>query len=162
MAVLRRQVSRPRLEPKDRLVPAALSGLLSRELFRVRIVTPGRLRWHRQLVARHWTYPPNTEPAVGRQRISAAIRDLVVRYAGKPDLGHRRVHGELVGLGYRVAPATVWNILHKAGLDPAPRLIFRERQLVRVVAEYENPCVTSTGSCSITAWTCRRPTSRPP
>ena len=53
-------------------------------------------------------------------------------------MGHPRVHGELVGLGYRVAPATVWNILHKAGLDPAPLLIFRERQLVRVVAEYEN------------------------
>jgi hypothetical protein len=29
--------------------------------------------------------------------------------------------GELVGLGYRVVPSTVWNILHKAELDPAPR-----------------------------------------
>ena len=35
--------------------------------------------------------------------------------------GHRRVHGELVGLGYQVAPSTVWKILHQAGVDPAPR-----------------------------------------
>jgi hypothetical protein len=89
VAVLRRQACRPRLEPKDRLVLAALCGLLSRELLRVRIVTLGTLlRWHRHLVARRWTYPPNTKPAVGRPRIAAAIRDLVISVsAGQPDLG---------------------------------------------------------------------------
>ena len=34
--------------------------------------------------------------------------------------GYRRIHGELAGLGIRIAPSTVWETLKKAGLDPAP------------------------------------------
>jgi hypothetical protein len=36
-----------------------------------------------------------------------------------PTWGYRRIHGELVGVGYRVAPSTVWAILKDAGIDPA-------------------------------------------
>jgi hypothetical protein len=35
--------------------------------------------------------------------------------------GYRRIHGELTKLGLAVAPSTVWEILHTAGIDPAPR-----------------------------------------
>jgi len=40
---------------------------------------------------------------------------------GEPELGYRRIHGELTGLGFKVCPATVWNILNAAGVDPSPR-----------------------------------------
>jgi hypothetical protein len=41
--------------------------------------------------------------------------------AENPTWGYRRVHGELAQLGYRVAPSTVWLLLKRTGIDPAPR-----------------------------------------
>jgi putative transposase len=35
-------------------------------------------------------------------------------------MGYRRVHGELLVLGVKVAASTVWEVLHEAGIDPAP------------------------------------------
>jgi putative transposase len=109
VSVLRRQVTCPRLEPRDRLVFAALARLFPGGLLRVRIVMPETLlRWHRQLVAWYWIYPPKTKPVGGRPRVAAVIRDLVVRLAREnPTWGHLRIHGELAGLGYVLAAATV-------------------------------------------------------
>ena len=119
VAVLRRQVHRPKLEPADRVVLATLSRLLPRERWSIFLVTPATLlRWHRQLIARHWTYPHRR---AGRPPVAAEIRHLVLRLAAdNPTWGHKRIQGELIGLGYRVAASTVWKILNSAGVDPAP------------------------------------------
>jgi transposase InsO family protein len=99
---------------------AACSRRLPRAHWSAFFVTPGTLlRWHRELLARRWTYP-RKKP--GRPSVRREVRELVLRLAGEnPGWGHRRVHGELVGLGYRISSATVWRILHTAGVDPAPR-----------------------------------------
>jgi putative transposase len=122
VSVLRRQLPRPRLEPADRLIMAAFARYLPRSLWNFRIVSPGTLlRWHRELLARKWTYPHQTT-APGRPPTRAAVRLLVLRFAREnPTWGHRRIHGELVTVGHKVSASTVWNILTSAGLDPAPR-----------------------------------------
>ncbi|MFC5006749.1 integrase core domain-containing protein [Dactylosporangium cerinum] len=120
VAVLRRQVHRPDLQPADRVVLAALSRLLPRPPWSAFFVTPATLLgWHRQLIARHWTYP-HARP--GRPPVDRELRELVLRLAAEnPTWGHRRVQGELARLGHRIAASTVWKILHQAGVDPAPR-----------------------------------------
>src|ERR1017187_4234097 len=121
-AILRRQISRVRYQPADRLWLAALSRLIPRRRWgEVFAVTPGTLpAWHRRLVTRRWDYTSRRRP--GRPSTAAAIRKLVIRIAtDNPAGGPRRGQGELVKLGPPIAPSTVWQILHAAGIGPAPR-----------------------------------------
>jgi putative transposase len=120
VAVLRRQVRRPQLSWADRAVFAALTRLVSQGCRLHRIVTPATiLRWHRDLVRRRWTQPRGYRS--GGRRIPPELRRLVLRLAVESSWGYRRIHGELAGLGYQVAASTVWSILKRAGIDPAPR-----------------------------------------
>jgi putative transposase len=58
----------------------------------------------------------------GRPATRPSIRVLVLRLPrGESRLGLRRIHGELAGLGVKVAASTVWEILKASGVSPAPR-----------------------------------------
>jgi len=99
VAVLRRQVSRPRSSWADRAVFAALTRLLSPACRLHRLVTPATiLRWHRDLVKHRWTQPRRHRR--GGRRTAPELRRLVLRLAAENSMwGYRRVHGELAGLG---------------------------------------------------------------
>ena len=121
VAVLQRQVTAPRLSWADRAVLAALARLLpGSQLRQLRLIVSPRtlLRWHADLVRRRWAHQRRTP---GRPRTAPAVRALVLEMARhNPSWGYRRIHGELAGLGHKLAPLTVWQVLKEAGIDPAP------------------------------------------
>lgn len=125
LTVLQRHVDvRPKMNWADRALVALLLDIIPRRHrgdLRL-IVTPETvLRWHRNIVRRRWA-AKSRHKHPGRPRVHRNIRASVLRLAKEnPDWGYRRIHGELAGLGIRVAPSTVWEILTRAGIPPAPR-----------------------------------------
>jgi putative transposase len=134
VAVLRRQNPRPRLDWADRAVLAALARLLPRPLRMSCLVTPDTLlRWHRQLVRWHWTYPHRG----GRSSVDAQITALI--------------QGELLSLGYRVGASTARRILKRLRIPPAPqrdRLTWR--QFLRAQAATMLACDFFIVDCAVT------------
>ncbi|MHB1519603.1 MAG: hypothetical protein ACYCYQ_15205, partial [Acidimicrobiales bacterium] len=120
VAVLRRQVHRPALEPADRAVLTGLARLLSRDRLGSLFVQPATLlRWHRALVTKRWTYPHRPP---GRPGIAKGTTALVLQLAKEnPTWGYRRIHGELATMGIVIAPSSVWAILKRHGVEPSPR-----------------------------------------
>lgn len=123
LAVLQRQIDRPRLAPADRAFLAALLHRLPRPTLRKLhlIVSPDTvLRWHRDLLRRRHAMASRPKRP-GRPPTVHSIKRLVLRLAKEnASWGYRRVHGELAVLGIKVAPSTVWEILRDAGIDPVP------------------------------------------
>jgi hypothetical protein len=115
LAVLRRQVARPRYTPGDRMVLAALAKLLPRDRWPVFLVTPSTLlRWHRELIRRRRTYP-----TTGRRRgLDPAVVELVLRLArDNPRWGYLRIAGECRKLGVTVSDL---GANHPAPAPPRP------------------------------------------
>jgi len=77
-AILRRTKPKPGLDWADRAALTALIRLLPRALRAHRLVTPATvMRWHRRLMARHWTYPNR----LGRPPVDPAIVALLEQMA---------------------------------------------------------------------------------
>ena len=125
LAVLqRRQPRRPKLNWADRALIATLLSMMPkarRHGLRLLVTPETILRWHRDIVRRHWA-ARSMRGKTGRPPTRRNIQALVRRLAREnPGWGYRRIHGELAGLGVKVAASTVWEILKASGIDPARR-----------------------------------------
>ena len=119
LAVLqRRQPRRPRLDWADRALLATLFAVIPkarRHGLRLLVTPDTILRWHRDIARRRWA-ARSIRGKSGRPATRRNIRALVPRLPREnPGWGHRRIHGELAGLGVRVAASTVSEILKEAG-----------------------------------------------
>jgi putative transposase len=110
---------RLRFDDGDRRRLAVLGHRLGRRLLAqvATLVTPDTiLRWHRELVARKWTYHTGCGRPVGLQ---ADLRALVIRMATEnPTWGYTRIQGALKNLGHRVGRSTIARILRAEGIPP--------------------------------------------
>ncbi len=120
LEILRRQRPWSRPTRADRALLAALSRSLPRRAWTVFSFKPETLlSWHRQLVARRWTYP-HRRP--GRPPIERSLREVILRLASEnPHWGYKRIVGELKGLGVSVSATSVRTVLLAAGFQPAPQ-----------------------------------------
>ena len=120
----RHQPCRPKLTWADRALLATLVSVIPktrRQRLRLLVSPDTILRWHRDIVRRRWA-ARSMRGKTGRPTTRRNIKALVLQLAREnPGWGYRRIHGELAGLGVKVAASTVWEILKANGIGPAPR-----------------------------------------
>jgi len=116
------------------------------------IFTPDTiLRWHRELVARHWDYSGRRKHA-GRPPVSKEIVDLVVRIAREgPTWGYDRIQGAIANLGFNISATTVATILKAHGVDPAPDR--RRRSNWKTFLEAHWDVLASVDFTTVEVWT---------
>lgn len=113
LTVLQRQSNRPTLIDHDRTLLGGIAAALPCQP-RASATPDTLLKWHRRRTARHWTQParPSTTPE---------LRWLIIEMAtDNPAWGYRRISGEVTGLGHDVGASTVWRILKRHDIEPAP------------------------------------------
>ena len=118
LTVLRRQAPRPRFEPADRAVLAAISRVLPRARWSCFLVRPETLlRWHRRLVAGAWTYPHRQ---TGRPPLDQDVQQLIICLAkDNPTWGYQRIKSELLRLGVQVSATAIRTVLRRHRLVEA-------------------------------------------
>jgi putative transposase len=125
VAILQRhQALRPKLTWADRALLATLLGVIPRarrQWLRLLVTPDTIMRWHRDIVRRRWA-ARSRRGRSGRPATRRNIKALVLRLAREnPEWGYRRIHGELAGLGVKVAASTVGEILKTNGIGPSRR-----------------------------------------
>src|SRR4051794_12460919 len=120
VAVLQRQLrGRVQFTNSDRLFFVLLYRWFPSILKAMTIIQPGTVvRWHRAGFRRYWRWKSRNRG--GRPPISAELRALIRRMSLENTLwGAPHIHGELLKLGFEVAPSTVAKYMAKKGDDPS-------------------------------------------
>jgi putative transposase len=154
LAVLqRRQPRRPNVDWADRALLATLLAVIPKarcQGLRLLVTPDTILRWHRDIFRRRGA-ARSMRGRTGRPATRRNIKSLILRLAREnPGWGYRRIHGELAGLGVKIAASTAWEILKNAGIDPAPRRSgptwsqFLRSQAEAILARLSSPPTCST------------------
>jgi transposase InsO family protein len=143
---------RLRLDDHERRRLAELGHRVGRRVLTevATIVTPDTiLRWHRELIARKWTYRGGHARRSGLQ---AHVRSLVIRMATEnPTWGYTRIQGALKNLGHRVGRSTIARILRAAGIPPG-----RQRPMTwRTFLQAHWPALVAADFFTTEVWTGR-------
>jgi putative transposase len=154
LSVLRRTVKKPRLNPADRMILAALARRLPRRAWGGLLVRPETvLGWHRALVRRKWAaFGRRRGP--GRPRLDDECRQLILRLAKEnPRWGYVRIRGELLKLGYVVSATSIRNLIHRHGLPTSPR---RSRLSWREFLRAQASAIVVTDYFTVDTWNLKR------